>query len=374
MINKIKDIYLSLKKLWISIDKDEKNYLLGGAIIISLFGLSIIFILPWLFTRTSISIDDYNDLGGIGDTINGIAGPFIALLAAILTFLAFYVQYKANKLQREQFSIQINNEKEKINKEIEEHRILQQKNQFESQFYEMLRLHKENIKEFKYNLYAAEKGIIPIDNILGRSVFKHYNFEIKYIYKILRDEFVENEKNHLFKLAYDLFFNGIIYFENKSKDNNLKKNVEIINWFIKRYKDNRFITVKIGNHNLYDIIILSGYSEFLGHYYRLLFQIVKFVVNKNFLSYEEKRNYLRILRAQLSNHEQVMLYYNWKADYGHKWENKVNKFFTDYRMIHNINDDMLLEDFKLEKEFNLDDMDLKKEVNRVDDPLFEFQD
>lgn len=57
--------------------------------------------------------------------------------------------------------------------------------------------------------------------------------------------------------------------------------------------------------------------------------------------YEDKRQFLRILRAQLSSAEQVLLYYNWKSGCGEKWEEDSSKpnsnhFFTDYRMIHNI--------------------------------------
>ena len=57
--------------------------------------------------------------------------------------------------------------------------------------------------------------------------------------------------------------------------------------------------------------------------------------------YEDKRQFLRILRAQLSSAEQVLLYYNWKSECGEKWEEDSSKpdrnhFFTDYRIIHNI--------------------------------------
>ena len=59
--------------------------------------------------------------------------------------------------------------------------------------------------------------------------------------------------------------------------------------------------------------IFEGYSHQLAHYYRNRFQTVKFAANqnKNLLSYNQKRNYIRILRAQLSNNEQALLFYNW---------------------------------------------------------------
>lgn len=46
--------------------------------------------------------------------------------------------------------------------------------------------------------------------------------------------------------------------------------------------------------------------------------------------------YLRILRAQLSNHEQILMFYNWVSGYGQNWEHGENSFFCEYSMIHNL--------------------------------------
>ncbi|RYE12103.1 MAG: hypothetical protein EOP45_23460, partial [Sphingobacteriaceae bacterium] len=56
--------------------------------------------------------------------------------------------------------------------------------------------------------------------------------------------------------------------------------------------------------------------------------------NSNSLEYlkndQEKIKYLRILRAQLSNHEQILLFYNWLSGHGKNWENDNQHFFTKY--------------------------------------------
>ncbi len=57
---------------------------------------------------------------------------------------------------------------------------------------------------------------------------------------------------------------------------------------------------------------------------------------ETFLTYEEKIKYLRVLRAQLSNHEPIMIFYNWLSGYGRHWEDDKNRFFTEYCMIHNL--------------------------------------
>lgn len=62
--------------------------------------------LPYLLTSTSYSVVDFTNSGQIGDTIGGIMGPFIAIIAALLTFLAFWVQFKANQQQRHDIAVE----------------------------------------------------------------------------------------------------------------------------------------------------------------------------------------------------------------------------------------------------------------------------
>ena len=89
----------------------------------------------------------------------------------------------------------------------------------------------------------------------------------------------------------------------------------------------------------------SGHSSRLGHYFRHLYLTVKSIANSTIVTdYDEKMKYLRILRAQLSNHEQILLFYNWLSEYGSDWENKKHSFFTEYCMIHNLWYDSLFDD------------------------------
>lgn len=89
---------------------------------------------------------------------------------------------------------------------------------------------------------------------------------------------------------------------------------------------------------------------------------VKFVVEsyekENILTSEnECMKYLKILRGQLSNAEQILLFYNWiaggKDEYGSKWEiGDKGKYFSKYLMLHNLNLNMLFsgpDNFIMEK-------------------------
>ena len=74
---------------WIDDFRLGNNLMLGVWVLI-FSGLIIIVFLPWAYTRSSF-LPSFDQSGQIGDTFNGIAGPFIALLVALLTYLAFYV-------------------------------------------------------------------------------------------------------------------------------------------------------------------------------------------------------------------------------------------------------------------------------------------
>ncbi|MTG98202.1 hypothetical protein GJV76_08680 [Myroides sp. BIT-d1] len=170
---------------------------------------------------------------------------------------------------------------------------------------------------------------------------------------------------YIITIAYHIFFFGLDSFERQVKTNKhpvTKENLsakdkgclkEMVKWlraFRKVHKDfgdKEPICTMIPNVKLYfNYKPYLGHLSRYGHYYRNLILIVKHVVdNKELgLTYEKKREYLRILRAQLTSHEQFLLFLNWYSGIGTQWEEVGiggNKFFTDYRMIHNINADVI---------------------------------
>lgn len=84
---------------------EKKIYSLGvkmSLVFIFLAVIGFLILLIPLFTDAY----DYSKLGSLGDTIGGFMNPIIAISAALLTFLAFYIQYQANKQVQEQFERQ----------------------------------------------------------------------------------------------------------------------------------------------------------------------------------------------------------------------------------------------------------------------------
>lgn len=78
------------------------DFWINLAIFIALIGIICCF--PAWFTEPGKL--DFRNTGQIGDTIGGIMGPFVAIAAAILTFLAFWVQFKANEQQRKDIALE----------------------------------------------------------------------------------------------------------------------------------------------------------------------------------------------------------------------------------------------------------------------------
>lgn len=101
----------------------------------------------------------------------------------------------------------------------------------------------------------------------------------------------------------------------------------------------------------------------MGHYFRHLYQTVKFIADNGLLKETEKKNYLEVLRSQISNHEQVLLLYSYLGDFGKKWEDENNRYFSNYEMIHNIDETMLIEGLELTSIF----------ANTITDTMFDYK-
>jgi hypothetical protein len=114
--------------------------------------------LPWLFAKHSWI--DFSTTGEIGDTIGGIMGPFIAIAAAGLTFIAFWVQYKANIQQRHDIAIE----------------------RFESNLFEMIHIQQEITNGLLVEYFNETKQIREISK--GREVFRriYLDFQNKIVF------------------------------------------------------------------------------------------------------------------------------------------------------------------------------------------------
>jgi hypothetical protein len=280
------------------------------------------FVIPILLTQLSWFIKFDAESGAIGDTIGGIVNPIVALIAVIATFLAFYVQYKANQFQFRANTQQNHNFK------------LQQ---FESTFFELLRTHRENADEQSF------------EGSKGRAAF----FEM---FKLF-ERFYQNlsgfdEATHYFSkrerinIAYYAVYFGIgwenaapVEFRQKVTSLLLEKGVGVYTSFRNTIID---VVKKVGPEGVPQVNrnYVIGLQPTLSHYHRHLYQTVKFVHNTKFLKEDKKYQYLKTLRAQLSAYEQGILLINSLTSLGKMWEvppeGEDMNLITRYQLIKNM--------------------------------------
>ena len=284
----------------------------------------LICLLPIAFTKLP-SIIDFTETGQIGDTIGGTMGPFIAIVAALLTFIAFWAQFEANR--------------ELINEN--------RRNHFENRFYKMLDMHLESVDLFRT---ATEKVTDSIFRQWCDEVLITYNILIvesdfggflRYISKEYKDvptqqsflSFVHNLEDSLterqkvmFEIAYTLFFMGSttsITFRDNTQTANIRQLASLYTAYISAQHTSESFT-------------FPAMNETLGRYYRHLFQIVKYVDDQNDKLYEEKNwknEFIGLLRSQMSDYEQVLLYYNAQSSMGSDWN--VKHYIERYKLIKN---------------------------------------
>lgn len=411
-------------------DEQEKSYLVkiftnpeklfrisAGLILFAL-------IAPLLFTHCSTGFVFDDDATNISSGIS-IMNPFIAIAAAIITFAAFWVQYKANmdlreeaKKDREQAKIdREDNQEERVKAEKRN-----RKQQIINRFYEMLQIHRENVKELEWNQkiqYENNEGSYRQKNECvqkrGRQIFFYYLVEFDFIYEIIESFYSDLDIKDKVKKAYNIFYrNSSDDLFNHDVREKVRKNIEfginqlsmggtpfddVVNMVLTLIckslnKDNFPIYAIARILRCKDFFSLQPlfkvHFEELNNYYRHLFLTVKTIAKEKeeHLSYDEKRDLLRILRAQLTNTEQIMLFYNWFSENGRSWEQddlNGNHFFTEYHMIHNIMPRRMLPIRLLCIQNNpyqnfIDYFGQKpiysfiKEYCSKDDPMFEFED
>jgi len=87
----------------------------------------------------------------------------------------------------------------------------------------------------------------------------------------------------------------------------------------------------VSYENLFD-----RHQTILAHYFRNLYQIIKFVDESGIW---DKKRYISIVRAQLSTFEHILLHYNGLSDYGRK---RFKPLIERYSLLEGMNPTLLV--------------------------------
>jgi uncharacterized membrane protein len=220
---------------------------------------------------------DFSGLGPFGDFVAGTTVP----LLTFISFLAIVITLRMQKEQLELQRIELKNSVEEMQatrKEFEIQNKTLAVQRFENTFFQMVSLHNDIVNS------------INIDGKIGRRLFRDLFNILEYYYNNVAMDNKHNNKEEIVKIriAYNDFF------EDKQQE--------------------------------------------LGHYYRNLYRIIKLIDENDSLTYVEKKNYIGIIKAQLSSFELTLLLYNSLSINGQKFLLLIGK----YNLFDNLNEKLLL--------------------------------
>lgn len=289
-----------------------------------------------VFTGYSKFFDkDYID--GYGSLIGGLAGA-----------IGIYYLYNTLKSQNES----------------------QQLSSFENRYIQMITFHRDMTKELRIEnttefVSAKTDGSAACSMVLtmvdqARSIVASFikDKEVKKLYKNDNEYNADCSlwgKDNLqlrteINIAYLITFIGV-----SSINLPLLKSI-----LEKRYSDDfsnsvidRFLLILKGEHN--DIVKndpvaraedvvkdekkYAGVQDVLGNYFRLLYNTVGYLHEQKWIDKEDRYTYAKMLRCQLTDNEEVLLFYNSLSDFGIDWEyngDKGKSLITEYQLIKNI--------------------------------------
>ena len=296
---------------------------------------------PYWFTREGDPDLCFKGTGEIGDTIGGIMGPFVAIIAAFLTFIAFLIQYDANELQK---------------KELERQKKISQREEFEVKLYKMLDEHKDNVNHITAGVLRGRDAIpellgelayiyscvhFVLNNLHENKQFQHIQGDLSKVLQYLESLYEDPQTalmSHLL-LSYNLFFYGRPYYHTVEKmhagkfllEGEVYSRLKSIKYVKSSYGYTKFVygevnaLSKLPSQYEASFPMLQGHNDQLGVYFRQLYQTINFIANADTTIFTEdnKYAYAKLLRSNMSDTEQVLLYYNSLSEMGEKW-NKRN--------------------------------------------------
>ncbi len=303
-----------------------------------------IFLVPFILTRKNIFEIDYIGTGAIGDTFGGITAPFIGGIGVLLTFAAFYVQYKANIEQRKSLKEQQKQLGEQRTQNMEQEKDLKIE-RFENRFFELIKIHRENVAEIS----LVDEGIT------SKKAFIVMFDEYRACYYVLRDYLLHNitdiNKEEIVNIAFIFFYIGIDENSNILIYELLKKyDRETIKIMLDELSNRRNQSYYMGNYGLNFTSLeelpkfstslsyapFQGHVSRLGNYFRHIWMMINFLDNQDSEIFPDdvKKEYAKMFRAQISNYEQLIIHYNALTDLGKVWFER--KLITKYKLTKNL--------------------------------------
>lgn len=199
-----------------------------------------------------------------------------------------------------------------------------QEQSFETKYFALIRMHRDNVAE------------LELPGAIGRKIFVLLFRELRCALEIVRQvvkglpqQLTQREMLHI---AYYCLFFGVGPNSSRMLRTSLGQFDQELIGRIENALDNDETKQKIKNARGFCYIPFEGHQSRLGHYYRHLYQMVRYVDQQTLAI--NKYEYVKTIRAQLSTHEQALLLVNCLTPLGRNWLRLG--FIRNYRLVQNI--------------------------------------
>lgn len=310
--------------------------------------------------------DHLVDLGGYGSFLQGTTASLWALAGFCIIFVAFLIQAVQLAEQRKQFKIQSDS-------------VIQQN--FESRFFELLGYHRQNVSEIGIGEKTGQRVFVSLIR-----EFRETLDRVNEVCKTIAPTYLQDKR---LDLAYSAFYYGVGPNSTRLLREALssRHDPQLVEALITKLEEvQNAYRYHIANppaqkneplvHKHYKDYLASltrpsfcpfdGHQSRLGHYYRHLYQIVKYAAHH--APNGDAAEYADLIRAQLSNHEQGLFCLNALSRIGSAWIQLG--YINDFELIKNIPRNFFdpVAELDIEKQFPKIKFEFYKTNNEPDEP------
>lgn len=198
------------------------------------------------------------------------------------------------------------------------------KNNVKSMFFQMIDYHYKNLEQIEVR--KPERRDVIEKGKRGFVAFKiQINRLLQELYTVNNTHQLQLNAHDIACIAYMVFYYGLSetwkeFFEEKIQCYDCRET--IINELLKYSTKNPECRLCQANHTV------------LSAYFRNMYNAIKLIDCESAFNTKEKEELVKIYRAQLSNPELYVLFFNVISPFGKKWRDK--KFMQKYRLLKNV--------------------------------------
>jgi len=223
---------------------------------------------------------------------------------------------------------------------IKEQEVDNQKQKIESRFFELLKIHCDNINHIKageiVGRYAIQKMIRELRICLEEA--QKVNTELN----------MGIDDTQILNFGYLAFYYGCAIIRNEKSAKTFRDEVpeydaKFVDKFIEHCTEKQKIIIDPQKDFDFKYEQFYGHQIRLSHYFRHIFHTITYINRQEtaIVSAIEKYDYVKLLRAQLSPQEQSLIFHFSMSKLGHEWEknypdNPDKQIITKYNMIRNV--------------------------------------